>query len=288
MSPHDHKTSAQKTNHSIHRPINTVFVLAFNRTKTSPSMRNFLQRTKSGLSIRNLSKQLSRRRIVPGKTNSKESTDSNDTSCTEESSSYADWCPSPIRPTSLESSKAHLRVQFSEPEDDKVYESNFILVKENSSSITSTDDEPNEKNDEVSCHLIWYQQDEIRRFKQETQDHARMIQDQDTESSEQSLENGWSRSLSNAYQGFDEARSVDQMNSIMDTVISIRPICVGLEKWIRESPTARSRQRKELCAALAVAQGEGASDRTLRRICREHSRSSRLFAHYLACCIQEA
>lgn len=185
--------------------------------------------------------------------------------------------------------KSHRRVAFSEPKERGVHESDIVLVKEKCASTVDNGYEPDYEgfeNSEVSEPSIWYQDDEIETFRQEAASNANVIQDHEREM-QRPARMVWSRNLWNAYSGFGEARLAYEMNSIMDTVTAIHPMCVGLEKWIREILETNMNNRNEFYDAVAFAQEQGTSDRTLRRICREHSRSSRLFAHFLACCIHE-
>ena len=100
----------------------------------------------------------------------------------------------------------------------------------------------------------------------------------------------WSDALWNAYQGLYRALHVDEMNNVMARAKtqSVDPLCVGLEKWaLPQLRSMRSRQRRALVQAVVSRQTTD-SPKHIRKLARELSRPSRLFAIYLARAVHEA
>lgn len=215
---------------------------------------------------------------APGVVNNKptlvdESVDA--TVSSDESSSSSSWA----------SSK---RVQFAEPQHNEHYESCWIIVRGTADPADEQADEQADNNDNktvVYQPQVWYHKTDIGRFKSDVQVSARIIQMKEQKFADY-CKTAWAADMFNTYLELQNIQDLEGMNAVMDTAQQ-RPAIdaeyVGLEKhWGVNGNAMRSRARKAMHAKVAELQGSGrGTDKALRKICRDASRTSRLFAIYI-------
>lgn len=173
------------------------------------------------------------------------------------------------------------RVHFAGPEHNQSYESPWTIVKRNVDD-DELEQEQNSNKTIVVQHSVWYTKTDVGCFKSDAQVSVRVFQARERQGATTST---WAQTMWDAYLALDNVTSVDEMNAIMDTAhsVHIEAEHVGLEKWLRNGATFRAKQRKDLQGDFVEAQATGrASERCLRRLCREKSRTSRLYAIYVA------
>lgn len=157
------------------------------------------------------------------------------------------------------------------------YESPWVIVKD-AFHVEDAEKEVVKKIAAVQPEM-WYHKTDIGRFKSDAQVSARMLQLREkTERTSWFCETMW-----DAFVQFRKVDSCDAMNTLMNTSANLHvdPDHVGLEKWLRDGSAVRSRTRKLLHADMMTAQTSDASPKQLRKLCREHSRGSRLYGHFL-------
>ena len=192
------------------------------------------------------------------------------------------------------------RVSFSK--NVQYHESPWILVEASSLSssgiMNDIASDITQCKSEISEDTIWFQRCDFRKFKNDTLRCSQLVLRREEEQREMNAISGkpftkpWSQILESTYASLHQAATEEEMNRIMETAkdVDVHAFCVGLEKWVNDAPAARSRQRKALCATVAIAQGSGygatttaaTSARELRKLCRQATRTNRLFAIYLA------
>eukprot|EP00977_Amphora_coffeiformis_P028153 scaffold34709_cov189-Amphora_coffeaeformis.AAC.2 len=167
------------------------------------------------------------------------------------------------------------RVRFCVDEA-RQYESPWIIVKD-ASQVDGAE------RDSIKIAVVqpnlWYHKTDIGRFKSNVQVSARVLQTR-----EKADTTSWfCDTMWNAFLKFRQVDTCNAMNSLMNTAtdLNIEPEHVGLEAWLQNSSAMRSQARKRMYGDVMHAQADHASDKQLRKICREHSRGSRLYAHFI-------
>ena len=205
--------------------------------------------------------------------------------------------PSPVRATRVQfqeekneyiSSPWILRLDFDKDDDEST---NNHLVDN-----PADEDTNNKKFIVLSQQVVWYHQRDVVRFKHETQVYARLLMKKESHLAQINGNNDdrplWSTKMWQAYNGFYKATTLDQMNAVMDAARTGRQpmdaLFLGLEKWaLTEVRTLKTKQRKALVHGIVARQFQPhlCSERQLRSLSRQLSRSSRLFAAYVGCAV---
>ena len=125
---------------------------------------------------------------------------------------------------------------------------------------------------------VWYTRNQVSKFKNEVQVYASQREKQKSTS-----KRSWSHTLHRVYRAFVEHDQTELIERILEKAPTADPLNIGLEKFFYNLGATRGRQRKSLYTTVQEAQKSGlVSERELRRMCRELSRPSLLFAIYLA------
>ena len=166
------------------------------------------------------------------------------------------------------------RVRFSD--EALQYESPWIIVKD---AFQIDGVESGSKKTAVVQQDLWYHKTDIGSFKSHVHVSARVLQ-----TKEKAERTSWfCDTMWNAFIKFRQVDNCDAMNVLMNTAanLHIEPDQVGLEMWLQNSSALRSQTRKAMYRDVIHAQANNASDKQVRKICREHSRGSRLYAHFI-------
>ena len=129
--------------------------------------------------------------------------------------------------------------------------------------------------------MLWYKKDDISKFRNDVVEFASLVERTREESPQHTA---WLKSLWSAEEAIQSATSARDVSDLIKSAkhgMTVHPFCIGLEKWMNESPIKRSEHRKALLSVVSVAQARGAPPKALSRLCREATRSSRLWAVYL-------
>lgn len=204
--------------------------------------------------------------------------------------------PSPVRATRVQfreekneyiSSPWILSLDFDKHEDESI---NNHLVDD-----PADDDTNNKKFVVLSQQAVWYHQRDVVRFKHETQVYARLLMKKDSHLAQINGNNNdrplWATSLWEGYHALYTATTLDQMNAVMEAARTGRQpmdaLVVGLDKWMDKVRALKTRQRKALVRGVVARQYQPhlCSERQLRSLSRQLSRSSRLFAAYVGCAV---
>ena len=171
------------------------------------------------------------------------------------------------------------RVSFAKPQHNQYIESSWTIYTD----VDEADEQHIPLDGSIAIqHEVWYHKTDIGKFKSDAHVSARIIQARETHGFSRT---NWSKAMWEAYQELQDVTEVEGMNEVMAKAadMTVDPNNVGLEKYLREGPGMRTRARRAMYASMAEAQASGkASDRTLRRICRDYSRTSRLYAIFVA------
>ena len=135
------------------------------------------------------------------------------------------------------------------------------------------------------CSATWYSSADMKKFKTETAQIARMLL-QSTKDSHLD----WKDSLLTAYAGMTRAKTVEDMQGLLDTsnLPWIDPTLWGLEKWVlRPVVHDKAARRKQLMAVMNACNEDMSSTQSykskmLRKASRDLSRPSRMFALHVA------
>ena len=152
----------------------------------------------------------------------------------------------------------------------------------------------------LSQKAVWYHQGDVSRFKHEVQVYARLVMSRERHVLHLQNERDrrdkpvWSQTMWEAYQGLYKATTLDEMNVVMENARSgqqpMDAMCLGLEKWaLGRLRNLKAQQRRALVRAIVERQFQEhlGSDKQLRRLSRDLSRPSRLFAAYVGRAVQQ-
>jgi len=171
------------------------------------------------------------------------------------------------------------RVRFSREATTR-YESPWIIIKDD---IRVDDIERDYKKTAVVQPDLWYHKTDIGCFRSNIHVLARMLQMKERAERKGTISNVFCDTMWDAYIKFRHVDNCNAMNELMKAAynLNIEADHVGLESWLQNGSALRSQTRKTMYEDIMRAQANNASDKQLRRICREHSRGSRLYAHFI-------
>lgn len=210
--------------------------------------------------------------------------------------SDSDACTSSTTSSSTDKCK---RVQFKEPQHADCHASPWSIQKSDGAYYPpySSDDlgDENECSSDtimvVNQHQVWYTKTDIGKFKSDAVVCARILTRREKQQ-QQAVVGGscaWAADLAATFGHFQTVDNLQAMNAVMVTVAD-KPAMdadyVGLDKFWGNTATQRSKARKHMFAAVMELQSRqshsASTSKALRKISRDASRTSRLYAIYVA------
>ena len=210
-------------------------------------------------------------------------------------------------------------VRFVAPQQYQYHDSPWLIVRTAAAAGASSaepsaqpdDDNNNDDNESENDvllyqHQVWYHKTDIGKFKSDAQVCARILQVKEKQQSTTTATttstttsttlrtNKWAQHLHQVFHDLHAITDLEGMNAVMDTAGQVRAPMeaeyVGLDKYWGNGSAVRSRGRKTMYAAVAELQSSHCSgsttatplDKALRKTCRDASRTSRLYAIYVA------